>query len=272
MVLLRINYGALPPKVDLRDYKLSKTAIQSEQFPEKFECELSIPVKNQGSVASCVAHATSSILEYYSLGNVLSTNFIYGIQKQFSGYDGGGMYLRDACGIVKKYGDMLENDCPGNTEVPDCWDIAESAISDKEKEARAYNNKIDKYVSLKDDNDVKRFLMNYGPVLSSVYWYNSFRTGKDGVLNDNKIGDVGYHAIMVYGWNDKGFLCQNSWGKSWGNKGRFILPYTIKLEESFGLVDDAALHPDNIVEPKRNVFIDFIYKIINFVINLFKRK
>jgi len=35
------------------------------------------------------------------------------------------MYLTDALKISNKYGDMLEKDCAGNTEIPNCWGEAE---------------------------------------------------------------------------------------------------------------------------------------------------
>ena len=40
---------------------------------------------------------------------------------------------------------------------------------------------------------------------------------------------LGGHAVPIIGYDDtKGvFLCQNSWGTSWGNKGFFLLPYSV---------------------------------------------
>lgn len=42
------------------------------------------------------------------------------------------------------------------------------------------------------------------------------------------IGDKieGYHAVSIIGWNNNGFILQNSWGSSWGNYGKAVLPYT----------------------------------------------
>jgi hypothetical protein len=43
----------------------------------------------------------STILEYFDKGrNNLSTNFIYGLQKELCSNETKGMYLRDACKIV----------------------------------------------------------------------------------------------------------------------------------------------------------------------------
>ena len=94
-------YGCLPAKKDLRDYKIHASANVVETFPETFELPRYGKVKNQGTVSSCVPHAISTVLEYFDKGyNVLSTNFIYGLQERISGRLGKGMYLADACKIV----------------------------------------------------------------------------------------------------------------------------------------------------------------------------
>ena len=262
------KYGCKPSKTDVRDYKLAK--VGAINLPLHYSIENLPKVKNQKNVSSCVAHATSSILEHYDLNagnNTLSTNFIYGMQNKHCGHEGSGMYLRDACKIVKDLGDMLEQDCSGNDEVPDAWSIAETSYQDKDKVSKASAFKIRSYFTCSSDTDIKRALYNYGPVLCSVKWYDTFNCNADGVLQGEQKGDYGYHAVMIYGWNETGFLCQNSWGTHWGNKGRFILPYSIGVREARGLVD---LEDSQIVSPKRNAFLDIIYKIVNFILNIFK--
>lgn len=262
------RYGCNPPTTDVRDYKLAR--VGAVDLPEKYSIATLPSIKNQKSVSSCVAHATSSILEYHDLGvgeNTLSTNFIYGIQHKHCGHNGSGMYLRDACKIVKDFGDMLEDDCSGNNEVPESWDIAEEALSNSDKSNRAKCFAIKSYFNCSNDTDIKRAVMKYGPVLCSVKWYDTFKCDSDAVLTGEKKGDYGYHAVMIYGWDERGFLCQNSWGRNWGNNGRFILPYSIGVSEAKGLVD---LEDSQIISPPRNAFLDIIYKIINFIANLFK--
>lgn len=265
------KYGCKPPHIDVRDYKLAKSTVDATSLPVAY-VPMQLPkVKNQKSVSSCVAHTTSSILEFHDIknGNTLSTNFIYGIQKEFCGHEGSGMYLRDACKIVKEYGDMLESDCSGNDEVPKCWEIAQDALNNDICKKNAQEFKIKSYFNCSTNNDIKRAIYEYGPVLCSIKWYDTFKVDKDGVLEGAQKGDYGYHAVMIYGWNSCGFLCQNSWGTSWGEKGRFILPYTIPVAEAKGLVDDET---SNIIIPKRNKFLDFIYKIVNAIVNFFKSK
>lgn len=267
--MMHTDYGCLPPTTDVRDYKIVP-ASSASPLPEIYKCQHLPRVKNQGSVSSCVAHVSSSILEYHAEreGNPakLSTAFIYGIQKKHCGHERGGMYLRDACKIVKDFGDMYEEDCAGNVEVPAAHSIAETAIEDVAKLERAKQFKINSYVKLTKVNDIKRAIMNYGPVLASVRWYDTFKCNKDDVLCGEQSGDYGYHAIMLCGWCDEGFIAQNSWGKGFGNGGRFILPYSIPVREAWQWIDEESAE---IVKPVRGAFVDIVYKVVNFILNLF---
>ena len=261
-------YGCLPSPYDLRDYKV--VCCAPGNLPEEFSLDFSkIKIKNQGSVSSCVAHAMSTILEYHTGGYYdLSTNFFYGIQKSYCGHEGKGMFLRDACKIATKLGDPILENCPGNVEVPKCHAIAEEAMNNPEIMNIAADFRTESYYSCNTNDDIKEALINHGPILASIQWFNDLKV-KDGVLTKGESTEGGYHAFVIYGYNKQGFLCQNSWGKNWGNKGRFILPYDFKITEARGLVDfdnDIFVAP-----PKKNKFIDMAYKIANFIINLLKK-
>ena len=264
-------HGCLKSPVDLRDYKV--VASSDKALPDEYELELLPRVKHQKSVSSCVAHTASSILEYYELAcgreNHLSTNFIYGIQKYECEYEGRGMYTRNACKIVAKYGDMLESECPGNNEVPECWEIAEEALANESFKDNASSFKIKSYFSCNTPEAIKEAIVSYGPVLGVIKWYSSYQPDKKGVLSTTKLGNKGYHAVMIYGWDKTGFKCQNSWGKSWGNSGRCVIPYEIKIEEARCFVD--AINTKVII-PKRNSVLDMLHKIANFILNLFRNK
>ena len=64
----------------------------------------------------------------------------------------------------------------------------------------------------------------------------------------------------------EGFLCQNSWGENWGNKGRFILPYSIPLAEAKGFAD--ADNNMNIIVPKVNKVVDTTCKKLDRILQL----
>lgn len=261
------NYGAKLPKIDLRDYKIKADTVEITSFildnlPQS---------KNQRSVSSCTAHATSSILEWFYNKEVgeyreLSTGFIYGMQGIVVNRLRKGMHLRDACKIAQTYGDCLFETMPYNIEMPECYERLKNILND-EVYKEALISKIESYAKCETNDAIKYALIKYSPVLMSIRWYKKYKLNDNVIQFDIKSGR-GCHAIMVYGFNETGWLCQNSWGKNWGNDGRFILPYEYGFVEAWSFVDAKN---NDIHKPKQNKFLNTIYKIINFLINLFRR-
>jgi hypothetical protein len=200
----------------------------------------------------------------------LSTNFLYGIRKKLFNSQGEGMMLRDACKIAAEYGDMLYEDCPGNTEVPECYALAEEALENSAKIERASAYRILKYFLCLTDKDIKQAIYKYGPVAAAVKWYDSFTVDKaTGVLSGEQNGSFGYHSVVIYGYTPEGFWCQNSWGTKWGKEGRFFLPNSVKILEARGFVDWNGY--DDLKEPAIGGFWNLLYKGLNAVVNLVRQ-
>lgn len=263
-----MKFGVLKPKIDKRDYKLRSGVTE---LPLEYSCTDLPPAKNQLDVNSCVAHATSSILEYFTQKELgrhisLSTNFIYGIQGILFNQMEEGMYLRDACKIAAKYGDSLLVSIPGNTEQPQCTaDLREKVNVTLYKEA--FNFHINSYAQCEDDFAIKQAIYKHGPVLASVKWYERFDLDGNSLTFDTS-APFGLHAIVIYGWNKKDWLCLNSWGKNWGDKGHFLLPFGEDIEEVWSFVD--ADNTEDIVIPKNNFFLNLLYKLFNWLVNSIK--
>lgn len=73
--------------------------------------------------------------------------------------------------------------------------------------------------------------------------YESFESpevARTGVLQmpAPKEGVVGGHAVVAVGYDDQNerFMIRNSWGKNWGQKGYFTMPYSYLLSDN--LSDD----------------------------------
>lgn len=78
-----------------------------------------------------------------------------------------------------------------------------------------------------DVETVLQWLAFKGPVVLGTNWYNDmFTPDKDGILSVSG-ENVGGHAYLAIGYDDERKLVQfqNSWGTSWGKKGRFYLRY-----------------------------------------------
>ena len=260
------HFGCLLSEIDVRDYTINS---KNAQLPARFELPKYQKVKDQGNVGSCVAHALSSILEYHDRGqHKLSTNFIYGFQQS----NISGMTLRDACDIAKKHGDMLESECPGNYERPNAHTYFQSYVNSSNIN-NGYHFRIASYYKCAVYKDIKYGIYKYGPVLATIKWPNNYKIDLQGnLIPTNKNEQFSYHAVVIYGWDETGFLCQNSWGKFWGKLGYFHIRYQDNLiAEARAIVDYDNPKDDALVAPTP-VMPKYVYHLVNKVRNLFPYK
>lgn len=257
------KYGYIKSPRDPRDYKINRSYI--EELPERFEVSYS-HIKDQLNINSCVAHSVSEILEAQD-GINYSTDWIYGYRPD-GYYQGEGMITAEALKTVNKVGSLPNDILPGNTEIPDAKIIVENNLD--EYVQKAQNNKIISYARLNTINDIKHALYTIKkPVLLAI------DVGINGiVLNENNIAYipdeyVSGHQMVCYGWNEVGFLIQNSWGEDWGDNGTFILPYEYPIVEAW------AMYMNN-DKPNEQVFVKpklfWLRKIIAHIKKLFIKK
>lgn len=262
--------GAMPPKVDLRDYKYTPIAGAAEDnIPEIFVLP-TCDIKDQGAVNSCVAHVAAEIEEYFNYTEAhlkipLSPGYIYGCRYN---YKGEGMYLRDALKTLSKQGICYQEEFPYNEEVPTIIDKF-NAVSEWKTDKY---HKISSYFSIEknDATAIKRALLAHGPVMVSIKWYDDIRVNNEGIITTSQTGSYGYHCVMVYGYTPQGWLIQNSWSKNWGNDGQAIYPYDYGFAEVWGVTDIDTDHPD-ISEKKLSPMVDLILKLLSALINLLKK-
>jgi hypothetical protein len=260
--------GALFSKPDVRDYVATTTLTE---FPKEFELDMP-RVKNQGAVGSCVAHALSTIVEYFSQKEMgwyteMSTGYIYG-NRRLSAHKGKGMYTRDAINTVTKYGDVPQEYYPLNVEVPNAIENFEARVD--EIEEKGYCFKFAEYFKLKDEQSIKASLMENGPVAFAMSWYEDIKIN-DGVMQTKcvKNAKTGAHCMVIYGWNETGWKVQNSWGVFWGKGGRVVIPYDVKLREVWGIKDAASNGSLILKKPFRTKIGEIIAKILNKILILF---
>lgn len=257
--------SAVKSSYDIRDY----TIIADSQFPETF-CLDSIPVKNQGSKPTCTAHALSSVVEYHHQKQHgeyarFSTEFLYGLREK-GYYVGHGLSIRDGLNTLLKYGNVYEGDCEGNHDYDEAMNKVSKEV-DHLKEL-AYPHRISEYFRIRNVDELKTALMKCGVVVVSMNVYNEHELVND-VYTYDSTKDYRTHCVFIYGWNNKGWLIQNSWGYSYGGDGRFVIPFDFKFNEMWGIED--TIVEGNIVKPKRNKWLDVIYKFINKIVNLFNK-
>lgn len=272
------NYtlGAIKSPIDVRNYQLTNEAIHSQVFPEEFALEMP-KVKNQGAVSSCVAHAMSTIVEYFNMHQVhdsepMSTGFIYG-NRENTLFQNKGMSLHGALDNMRYDGDVKQQDFPHNVEMPKAKQLFEQYYPALKDKANSY--RITGYYYCPNTNAIKAALMKDGPVLMALVWRSDITLAEDGytLTTKQKLFDVqGGHCMVIYGWNKDGWLVQNSWGEDWGRKGTCLIPYNIRLFEAWGVIDTNVDNRSDLKKPFSSVIGRIIAKVLNKLLNLFKKR
>lgn len=257
-------YGCNKEIDDKRDYKMKVCASHKiPYYPSEYKIEMP-KVKDQGIVNSCVAHSLSTFLEEYFKDEQksFSTGFIYGY-RPFGYFQGEGMYPREAIKTLQKIGDVEEDKFSHNKELPEIKRLVDENIEKLKPLADEY--KIDSYARIYTIDEIKECLYNNCPVPISIPVKNNLKVGSDNVIK-NEGAIEGYHMVILYGWNEKGFLLQNSWGKDWGDEGRAILPYDYEIDSAWAI----SMNMNNIIAYQ--TIWQKLYKLLLSIINLFKER
>ncbi len=260
--------GALFSKPDVRDYTAT---TQLSEFPEEFE--LNLPkVKSQGPIGSCVAHALSTVVEYFNENETgeyeeMSTGYIYG-NRRFSLYKGKGMYTRDAIYTVVKYGDVPNAYFPVNVEVPYAIYKFENEVD--KIEVAGYQFKFCEYFKLNNEAAIKTSIMENGPAIVTMSWFDDIKI-EDGVMitEEVKTAKTGGHCMVIYGWNKTGWKVRNSWGPWWGSSGNVVIPYGTTFKEVWGIKDAEATSNLILKKPFKTKFGEKVAKFLNYIIGFF---
>lgn len=251
------KFGCNKVRKDFRDYKYKSVGARS--LPGSYRIKKKLSIKDQGMVSSCVAHALSSFEECIHNGK-FSTNFIYGFRPK-TYFQGEGMNMRDALHTLVRYGDCLYAVCPGNTEVEAVY----NEVNEKQEDCivGCLPYRIKSYARIFTERQIKEMLLRDVPVPISVPIRGDLYT-INGIVMVNKQPEIsGYHALLIVGYEERGWIIQNSWGEHWGDGGLAILPYDYPIDSAWALNIR-----DNVViqEPIR-----WLAVIGNFIFNLFRK-
>lgn len=247
--------GCLFSPNDLRDYRPSMA--MHVDLPEKF-CLPAATIKDQGMVGSCVAHALSEMMEKYN--EVFSTGWIYGY-RPLGYYQGVGMYPRQALKTLQQWGAVKQEDFPYNYEMNKAKIMVDSRVAALKVKAEPY--KIKSYARLYGIDEIKNFLFqNKMPIPICISTENLALDEHNIIYIPEKRPNMPGHMILIIGWNEKGFIIQNSWGENWGDHGTAILPYEHDIKEAWGVVLYDSINQFDAKKPKFYWLRNLIQKII----------
>lgn len=209
---MKRKYGALLSPTDLRDFRVA-SSVTNVELPEEFRLN-STTIKDQGAVNSCVAHTLSEMLENRYKKNY-STGWIYGYRPE-GYYQGYGMYTRDALKTLNKVGAVENDKFNYNIEMIEAKVKVDQDIDLLEEEAS--NLKIKAYARLYTEREIKSWLYIKNTPVPIAIATENLVLDENAIIQIPKIYPNSGHAILIIGWNNTGFIIQNSWRKRLAEK------------------------------------------------------
>lgn len=228
--------GANKRPYDKNDFRLAGIVgdINDNEIPEEIILTDDYPVKMQWSRGSCTNQAFSHHKERDE-GVKLSARFGMAMTKLLEGNTNYGAYTFNAFLSCRKVGICEESLYPEPDQTMSWLEYIDVSKIPAECFENAKLHKIHSaWVLERSIMGFKRAFWKYRKsIVISMAWFNIFNNQYviNGVLPTNlKDGYVvGGHAVdgLILGWNSRGFWVKNSWHKSWGKNGYFLLPYSI---------------------------------------------
>jgi C1A family cysteine protease len=240
------KYGWAPDLPDHRDHVYSAPLPVLIKLPPKKDLRSGCPpVYDQGQLGSCTANAISAAVQFDQKKQGLkvfmpSRLFVYYNERDLEGTvkSDPGAQIRDGVKSIANLGVCAETEWPYDinkfTDKP-----TQKCFTDAKKcEAVGYQR-----LDSTNLNQLKGCIAAGFPFVFGFTVYSAFEgeeVAKTGVLNlpGPKEKVQGGHAVLAVGYDDstQRFTVRNSWGKDWGLKGYFTIPYSYLT--STNLADD----------------------------------
>lgn len=244
-----MEFGLHKSSFDDRDYLL-RGYLEEKSLPSHFDITHKMTrVRSQGKEGACVGFAfVAGVKEYqeqidYKKFIELSPRYIYDEARKISGHSEG-TTLKAAMQVASKQGVCEEKYWP--YQVPQT--IPKSSIAD----TNASKYKIQTYARILNLIELKRGLVQFGPILIGVKVYAGMKKAKDTGVTPNpgcfeRMKVLGGHALCAVGYddfspyyNDGHIKCKNSWGSDFGSEGYIYLSYKYikaNMLDAFSSVD-----------------------------------
>jgi len=227
------KYNWKPDLPDQRDFSFSLKVAAPVSIPTQIDLRKKCsPIEDQGQIGSCTGNALAGLIEYLDLypdGTFedVSRLFIYYNERLLENTtnEDSGASLRDGIKALATWGVCRET----------LWPYSPKNVFNKPTKKvylEAKEHCISTYFRLNSLNELKQCLALKFPFVFGFAVYESFETiqvARTGIMPMPKKSErmIGGHAVMAVGYDDnkKRVLVRNSWGKNWGQKGYFWMPY-----------------------------------------------
>jgi hypothetical protein len=239
-----------PDALDFRDLPFRPNVAVAPR-PSLFP-SIRLPVKDQGGTNACTGFALARVVEHLLRrarrpAASVSPFMLYSMARRYDEFPGSkdeGSSLR---GVLKgwfKHGACVDSLWRTGVEMPPVPDDPK-----KDWWLEAVNRPLGAYyrVATRSIADIHCALNEVGVVLASAVCHagwdegaglkqpaapRSFRGGIWTIPQRKPERSDSGHAFAIVGYDERGFLLQNSWGASWGTRGYAILGYDDWLENA----------------------------------------
>jgi C1A family cysteine protease len=216
------------------------------------------PIKDQSGCGACVAFATvaliESSLEIFKRDPYLNPN----LSEADLFFRGCGSCCGRGWNFAPALSYAQHRGIPDDACFPyDLMNGSDSPCPDRDKRII----KITSWRTIFSASQAKEWISIRGPLMSGMSVYDDFFHYQKGIYQNAYGGYVGDHAICIVGYDDAGgyWICKNSWGPTWGERGWFKIAYgECGMGSRFAFYTAEFTSDDDIVMPKEGrVFTRF---------------
>lgn len=231
-----------PDTIDFRDLPF-RPSVGTTPRPSVFPA-IPLPVKSQGETSACTGFALSLVVEFLLRKSgrepkaEVSPYMLYSMARRYDEFSGAGDDGSSPRGALKgwhKHGACLDRLWKTGLDIPPVPEnVADDWWLDAVRRPLGAYYRID----IRQISDIHSALNEVGIVYASVDTHAGWDAGDkepprtkrpksfDGMFAiPHRRGSAGGHAIALVGYNERGFLIQNSWGTRWGTYGLALLTY-----------------------------------------------
>ncbi len=221
----RFKTNATPDIPDSRDqiYTPSLNRLESSILPIE-----SLIILNQGSEGTCTGQTLAAVINFLNqkkkVDIKVSARMLYEMARkndEWPGEEYDGSSLRGAIKGWKNMGVCTESIWPYKGGVKHL--TIEAAKDARSNTVGAY------YRLLPEISHFHSALNETGVIAVSARVHEGWQDPASGIIQKSN-NMIGGHAFTIVGYNQQGFMVQNSWGKKWGNNGTAIWLYEDWIE------------------------------------------
>lgn len=234
---MKRNYGWIPDLPDARDLPYKLRAVTPLKSVDLRLSNIMPAIVDQGSLGSCTGNAWAyhilfNLLNKHSvnkdIAEPLSRLFIYYQERVIEGTvnQDFGAFIRDGIKSIANVGVCYEKTWP--------YKISKFKTKPTKKaylEALKFKAVKYEYIDNTDKGAIVNCLLSGFPVVHGFTVYKSFESDivtKTGIapMPDKSESVAGGHSTTIVGYEAEtdDFICANSWGTSWGQKGYYTIP------------------------------------------------